>query len=274
VLESGGVLPSAPIWARISRLMSEQQPRQVADHSILEQQVVELVYHTMESLYHMKPKDLSTTILSMAKIAKTIREAKRRRKMNTTHLIFCQLLLDEDFKLMGTISDSCAVAADGILPNSNARHKSNLAYAYALIGYDPKLGSQTLLGNIGDASIGFIQEFNGQDISNMVWAYAHLNVSHPVLFRAVGDYIEQLDDLESFKPQALSNILWAYATLGIAHSGLLKKVGDHIYQFSDLGSFQRQELSTIASAYTKLDVDHPGLLKKVSEHMDKSNDLK
>jgi hypothetical protein len=47
VLESGGVLPSAPVWARISRLMSEQQPRQVADHSILEQQVVELVYYTM-----------------------------------------------------------------------------------------------------------------------------------------------------------------------------------------------------------------------------------
>jgi hypothetical protein len=45
----------------------------------------------MESLNHMQPKDLSTIILSMAKIAKTIREAKRRRKMNTTHLIFCQL---------------------------------------------------------------------------------------------------------------------------------------------------------------------------------------
>ena len=188
--------------------------------------------------------------------------------------MFSQLLLDEDASPMVDVFDFCAMTADRILPSFDARQTSNLAYAYALIGYDPKLGNRTLLGNIGDTSVGFIQEFNGQDISNMVWAYAHLNVSHPVLFRAVGDYIEQLDDLESFKPQALSNILWAYATLGIAHSGLLKKVGDHIYQFSDLGSFKSQELSTIASAYTKLDVDHPGLLKKVSEHMDKSNFLK
>jgi hypothetical protein len=43
------------------------------------------------------------------------------------------------------------------------------AYAYALIGYGPKLGIQALLDNIGDAPIGSIQEFNGQDISSMVW---------------------------------------------------------------------------------------------------------
>jgi hypothetical protein len=215
VMNSGGFLPTAPVWARISRLMLDRQPRQTVNDQQLEQNVDELFNHTMDSLDYMKHKDLSTIIISMAKIAKTVREAKRRRKLNNYHRVFSQLLLDEDSNPMEDVFEFCGMAADKILPNFDARHISNLAYAYALIGYDPKLGNQTLLGNIGDAFVGFLYEFNGQDISNMVWAYATLNVAHPALFQAVGDHIEQLGDLESFKPQALTNIIWAYASLNI-----------------------------------------------------------
>jgi hypothetical protein len=62
------------------------------------------------------------------------------------------------------VFDFCTLAAYRTLPYSDARHVSNLVYAYALIGYDSKLGNQTLLGNIGDLSVIFIQEFNSKDI--------------------------------------------------------------------------------------------------------------
>jgi hypothetical protein len=40
--------------------------------------------------------------------------------------------------------------ADRTLPYSDERYISNIEYANGLIGYDPKLGNQTQLDNIGD----------------------------------------------------------------------------------------------------------------------------
>jgi hypothetical protein len=48
----------------------------------VEQQVDVLLHHTMDSLGRLKSKDVTTAILSMAKIVKNVREAKRRRKIN------------------------------------------------------------------------------------------------------------------------------------------------------------------------------------------------
>ncbi|KAL7511545.1 hypothetical protein ACHAXN_008912 [Cyclotella atomus] len=149
----------------------------------------------------------------------------------------------------------------------SARHISNLAYAYALIGYNPKLDNQTLLQNIGNESIGFIEGFNGQDISNMVWAFATLNVEHPALFQSVGDHIEGLDNLRSFNSQNLANIAWAYASLGIVHHALFEKVGNHIHRSGCLESFKPQELTNIGWAYATGGLQHFGLLKRVGNHI-------
>ena len=51
----------------------------MTNNSQLEQQANELFNYTMDSLEYMNHKDLSTIILSMAKIAKTVKEAKQRR---------------------------------------------------------------------------------------------------------------------------------------------------------------------------------------------------
>jgi hypothetical protein len=99
-----------------------------------------------------------------------VKEAAQKNRMNSIHLAFSKVLLNKDSGPMKDVFDSCAIAAERILPNCDARSLSNLAYAYALIGYNPQLGKKTLLGIIGDTSIGLMQEFNEQDISNMVWA--------------------------------------------------------------------------------------------------------
>ena len=68
--------------------------------------------------------------------------------------------------------------------------QANLAYAYALLGYDPVFEYGTaLLENTAEESTECISGFNEQDISNLVWAYATLKVSHPLLFQSVGDAV-------------------------------------------------------------------------------------
>jgi hypothetical protein len=38
-----------------------------------------------------------------------------------------------------------------------------------------------------------------------VWAFAPVKKSHPALFAAMGDQVDEFKDLEEFKPQELSN---------------------------------------------------------------------
>jgi hypothetical protein len=225
----------------------------------------------MDSLQYMNHKDITTIILSIAKIMNNVKEAKQRRKVNSIHHAFGTLLLDQDSFPMEDVFEFCAMAADRILPRYDSRHISNLGYAYALVGYDPQLDSRTLLQNIGDTSIGFIQEFNAQGISNIVWAFATLNVEHPILFKTVGDHLSGLRDFEPFRPQALSNIAWAFATSGIVHHALFEKNGSHIHHSGSLESFTPQVLLNIVWAFAAAGVQHPALFKKVGDHIASDN---
>jgi hypothetical protein len=123
-LNLGRFLPTVPVWIKISPLMLERSTGNVENNPQLEQQ------------------DLTTVILPMAK---TVKEAKRRRKLNSYHRAFGKVLLGEDSGPLEDIFDICAITANRILPYYDARHISNLTCAYALIGYDPKLDNQTQL---------------------------------------------------------------------------------------------------------------------------------
>jgi hypothetical protein len=131
----------------------------------------------MDSLDKMNSKDLSAVTLSMAKIAKSIREANKMKRMNVYHRELGSIL--QRTNPFGRF----AIAADRKLISFEVRDLSNLAYAYALVGYNPKFdGGNNLFQKIGDRSITCIKEFNSQDLSNLVWAYSTLNTTHgPVL---------------------------------------------------------------------------------------------
>ena len=62
-------------------------------------------------------------------------------------------------------------------------------------------------------AISQLRHFNSQDLTNMLWAHANVNVgvlrSNMSLFEAAGDSIFALDESVDFWPQALSNIAWA-----------------------------------------------------------------
>ena len=229
----------AAVWSRIPQLLAPLQSQRHR-HSVTEEQEVMLLIravlvHTLVFMETMQPKELTTIILSMAKIVKIVRQAYQKRRTNIYLRAFGDFLLIDSTYARGIIFDRSAEAANRILKEFDARYLSNLAYSYALLDYNPQLeNGSTLLGNIADASIACIHEFKPQEISILVWSYARLSEHHPKLFEKVGVVILEQDSLDSFEPQNLSNLVWAYATANIHHPGLFKKVGDAIVDLDSL----------------------------------------
>jgi hypothetical protein len=105
-----------------------------------------------------------------------------------------------------------AESADQIMTKFEPRSLSNLAYAFALVGYNPNLPHNTLLEKVADASIICSKRFNEKDVSNMVWAYATLKILQPKLFQSLGDVVS-LAHLDTYKPQSLAIILFGHMQL-------------------------------------------------------------
>ena len=275
----------AAVWSFLSRLLIKRQYHtrhqnetagqfgETIQHDLL---IVTVLEHTMTVLEHTKtinPKDLTTIIHSLAKIVQNVR-AKKGKRLNAYQKYFRNALLD-GLSPRERIFKPLAKAADNILQECNSRNLSNLAYAHALLRYDPKFDDEsTLLENIAKQSIACIQRFNSHDISNMVWAYATMNTSSPQLFHCIGDTIADMPDLYEFKPQALSNTVWAYATLNVQHPRLFKKVGDAIVEKNDLTLFKPQEISNIVWAYATSNSQHSDLFIKVASAVMLDKDLR
>ena len=71
-----------------------------------------------------------------------------------------------------------------------------------------------------------MDQFNEQELSNTVWAYATAGEPHSKLFNKLADHIVALDKMDRFIPQNLSNTVWAYATAKESHPYLFQKLSD------------------------------------------------
>eukprot|EP00956_Cyclotella_meneghiniana_P008599 scaffold11689_cov69-Cyclotella_meneghiniana.AAC.3 len=272
-IDNSAPIPTAATLNSISRLIFKDQ-RFHHNRFELEQQIRLLIQHTTDSLGKCKPKELATITLSIAKIVRGIREAHERRRVNIYHQAFGSVLQESSSNPNQGIFHALVKATDANLPDFKSRDLSNIAYAYALLGYDPKIDERSLLGAIAEKSIDCIQQFEPQHFANTVWSYARLNVDNPRLFQSVGDAVASKRDLDEFKPQELANIVWAYATAKAQHSDLFQNVGDSIAATDDLRSFNPQNLANIVWAYAKINIQHPGLFKKVGESIVVMDDMK
>jgi hypothetical protein len=261
----------AAAWHRLSQILSRRQRYQQNSNNqdAIKQEVAQreleifdiLLEPTMNSLDRLRPRELTTITLAMAKIVNGLL-AKPKKQWSIDQRAFGNILLDENSKPQEGIFHPLAEAANDTLPDCEPRGLSNLAYAYALLGYDPEFDdSTTMLEKIADASLSSIGQFNAQDISNMMWAFATLKISNPSLFRSVGDAVARMNDLNEFKPQNLANIVWAYGSMDLQHPGLFKQVGNAIV-LKDLKTFNPQNLSNIVWAYATANMQNPDLFKK------------
>jgi hypothetical protein len=87
----------------------------------------------MNALELMKPKDLTTIILGLAKIVQNIQNAKEKRRVNTNQKVFGNVLLDDKSNPNRITLNELAAAANNKLHRFDPRYLSNLADAYALL---------------------------------------------------------------------------------------------------------------------------------------------
>ena len=119
------------------------------------------------------------------------------------------------------------------------REISNMLHALAKSG-QPRLmalpASQRLVVALEERAVAMMPKFNGQDISNMMWAYARLlRPPSPQLLVALEH--QALALLPHFTPQLVSNSLWAFATLKITPNesllvGLLARAEEIVEEFN------------------------------------------
>eukprot|EP00985_Skeletonema_marinoi_P026276 scaffold20270_cov125-Skeletonema_marinoi.AAC.2 len=259
--------------------MTKRQPKQRSkssknDNNIgeisfedMEHMLYTIFYDTANGIGHCNVRELTETTLGMAKIVKTLRQHGKRRGEDSSRVILRRLLLSKDLNPNRALFKLLAGASMDIIHQFDARHLSNLAYAYALIDYVPEFDDGSdLFDHIAMNAVDVKAEFIAQGISNVVWAFATVGKPHPKLFEAIGDQVVAFEHLGEFRPQALSNIVWAYATANVPHPKLFEKVANHIVESDSLDRFTHQELSNTVWAYAKAGISHPKLFERVANH--------
>jgi len=264
-------------WTCISKLMTKRQPRQrskssnnMGDISMddMRHMLYTIFNDTTHEIEDCNIRGLTETILGMAKIVKILREQGKKRGEDSCRVILRELLLNKGMKPNEELFQFFANVSINTLDQFDARYLSNLAYAYGLIDYVPVFdGGSDLFDHIATHAVENSAEFNPQDISNMVWAYATVNKPHPALFTAMGDQVVDFQNLSEFWPQALKDTVWAYATAGISHPKLCEKVANHIVLLDTLHQFKPQELSNTLWAYATAGISHQQVFEKVANHI-------
>ena len=159
-------VPDAAVWSSISRMITRQQFSKHRSTDIIEHQISALLRFTCDSMTKLKPRQLSEITVSIAKIVQSIREAHQRRRVSIYHQAFGKVLQESSSNPNQGIFHALVKATDAELPHFDARYLSNTAYAYALLGYDPKIEERLLLGGIAEESIDHIHEFEPQHLAN------------------------------------------------------------------------------------------------------------
>ncbi|KAL7487866.1 hypothetical protein ACHAW6_013432 [Cyclotella cf. meneghiniana] len=261
------------IWVRISKLIqNEHRLHDTASigNQRLEQELKRILYKTVRSADMFSPKHLSGIILALAKI---VRHGRRLGGMengmpdidsfSSLHPLH-RILFADNSNNQDDMFLPFFEAAKNRLHKFEPRYLSNLSYACALLRTNPQYDCDTtLFDKIASEAISQIDKFNGQDLSNMVWAFATLSIQHPDLFKAVGDAVV-VTNLKRFQPQDFSNIVWSFATLHEEHPVMFQSVGDMIAA-SNLRGFKPQELSNILWAFATLSANHSEMFQKVGD---------
>ena len=250
-------------WSVVPKLLKKNNgSEKMQDVEQLNHQINHILGHTMEQVHAYNHIDLTQTALAFAKIVKEVGDESLPRDSPSRILndVFIGGINKEFiFKVL-------AVRAMSILHEFDARHLSNLIYAYGLAEVIVKYeDGSTFFDILAQAAIPNLKTFEPQGFSIMLWAYATAKVPNPQLFKEVGDIIVELDSLEDYWPQGLSNIVWSYATLGESHPKLFTKIADHMVQLDNLDYFWPQALSNITWAYSIAKESNPSLFQKISD---------
>ena len=109
-----------------------------------------------------------------------------------------------------------------------------------------------------------IQDFSGQNLSNLVWAYACVDLVQYPMLAAVSRQPQAI--LFELDPQSLANTAWAFAAIELRELPLLDAIAQqalrsmHAAADGNGNIWTPQELSTPAWSYGRLGLLHMPLL--------------
>ena len=241
----------------------------------LKQQVEAILEHTLEQFDTFGYKHKTTTILGIAKIMDKVLRDGAIQEGSIQHLLHSTLIGNhsQSNKKQFILHELAASVVPSLSEFDN-RSLSNVIYAFGLTKFDCKLdehkeGTTTSLFDVFATEVipRLGKKFNGQDLSNMLLAYANVGKTNYDLFKKVGGDIVDGNNLEEYSPRALSSIVWSYATLNVTHPQLFEKVGGHIVAFDNLHSFNFRALSNTVWAFAATDQHESRLFKKVADHI-------
>ena len=217
-------------------------------------------------------KELSRTLLGMGKIVRKIQKERRRKRMNVNLYAFSQTLLDEAMQPKEEIFHPFITASQPILKLFTSRELMNVAYALAMMGYLPRLEGGTALHFVADAALLKIEEFDSQELSNLLWSYATLGFHHWKLFHGAADSIMNRD-LGEFDSRELGNVVWSFGKADIIHPGLFKSLGDAFVK-GDLQMIDPQILRDVVWGYAMAKELHPTLFRTIGDALVGLDDLR
>ena len=106
---------------------------------------------------------------------------------------------------------------------------------------------------------------NQRYLSNIVWAYVTVNVSHRGLFGRVIEQMMMRGNLRDKSPGTLANILWALSTSKLSRIPLFDEIGNELVSCRDLESFDPRSLSKTAYAFATARVPNQILFEQIAE---------
>ena len=266
-------------WSRVPQLLnnisSTNSPQQKHEQQ-LKNDLHCILDITTKKLNRFSHEEIVGTILGMAKVVKhycTSCTNNHSGSQKSYLSIFQDSIFDQNFNAQPDLFQSMADISASILSSQHmeARLLSNLAYAFALIKRSPHELFDRLSKNIIENA----SSFEPQGISNVMWAYATLEVaSCPRLFEAFAEHMKSKAKLlDMFKLQHFANMVWAFSAAHISNTMLFDRVAEIIA--TTVGTnFKSQELSTILLAYTRNSHSSPKLFTKVAQVIIAQVDLK
>ena len=107
---------------------------------------------------------------------------------------------------------------------------------------------QGIFGRVAEQTIGRVDEFNQQGLSNIAWAFATVGVPARPLFNAIAAAAAAKAD--TFTPQGLHILTWSYAKQGYAADALFRALIPHCVRLLD--EMALQGMSGMLWAYATL----------------------
>ena len=258
-------------WAVVPKFLGGRGPSRI-NHRQQQQHLQQMFHHfdliltnSIKEIDQYSHRELATLAISFAKIIDKISKRKRHAK-GSPHQILQDLIGENKQFIFREIASSSVP----ILHEFDARHLSNFIYAFGLAKEVILVeGGSTFFDMLAKQVTSFdnLDKFNGQGLSNIVWAYATAEESPHPLFKKVADHIVGLDNLNEFNSQNLKDVVWAYATAREQHPKLFKRLANHIVGLDSLHNFKPQHLSNIVWAFTTAEEPHPKLFEKVTNHI-------